>query len=494
MARDMAVASAPFVDPKVREAERANTLADFEARAEMTRAHAEFQTALDQSIAINSLQDLQDSRIRRQEIIDQSYKAERDLLEAQSRALLQTQREAFEEDERLLSDAELKKNAAAVKALNDRKRAQEAELVSFNNAEVLRLTQERNREEISALATKVALQRDQLALERILVENDFTLNDVEKRQRLLDIAREEARILQAQVETLRERKALLLPGDVRGRQQLNAEIQGAEGQARQAGTALAGSEAVADPASFREQMALTMTQLENQFGTTAQIIARGFTTVIGSAVDGVAKSVAGLLNLTMTWGEALRNIGTSIVQGIITSFSQMVAEWVVSHVLMKGVLLAFSAFGLVLKTKETASTIALEATKTPILTLNAGLASASSYGAAAYIGLAALIALIAVLASMSFAGGGYTGEGGRLEPAGVVHRREFVMNAQATSRIGVPTLEALQAGEPVATETQGQRMSLVIVDSRERAEALDVGESRKQILQVMGEEMHNFRT
>jgi phage-related minor tail protein len=240
-------------------------------------------------------------------------------------------------------------------------------------------------------------------------------------------------------------------------------------------------------------MVLTFTQLESQFGTTAQIIARGFSTIIGSAVDGVARSVAGLLNLTMTWGEALRNIGTSIVQGIITSFAQMVSEWVISHVLMKGVLLAFSAFGLTLKTKETASTIALETAKTPVLTLNAGLASASSYGAAAFIGLAALIAIIAVLASMSFDTGGYTGSGSRSQPAGIVHREEFVMNAAATSRIGVPTLEAMQAGEPVVAES-GQRVSLVLVDSRERAEALDVGESRKQIIQVMAEEMHNFRT
>lgn len=42
--------------------------------------------------------------------------------------------------------------------------------------------------------------------------------------------------------------------------------------------------------------------------------------------------------------------------------------------------------------------------------------------------------------------GGYTGHGGKYEPAGVVHRGEFVMSKEATSRIGVGNLEALHRG------------------------------------------------
>lgn len=39
--------------------------------------------------------------------------------------------------------------------------------------------------------------------------------------------------------------------------------------------------------------------------------------------------------------------------------------------------------------------------------------------------------------------GGYTGDGGKYEPAGVVHRGEYVLNAAATSRIGVDKLDRL---------------------------------------------------
>ena len=49
-------------------------------------------------------------------------------------------------------------------------------------------------------------------------------------------------------------------------------------------------------------------------------------------------------------------------------------------------------------------------------------------------------------ASLGFAGGGYTGDGGKYQPAGTVHRGEFVFTKEATSRIGVKNLYALMKG------------------------------------------------
>lgn len=45
-----------------------------------------------------------------------------------------------------------------------------------------------------------------------------------------------------------------------------------------------------------------------------------------------------------------------------------------------------------------------------------------------------------------FAKGGYTGDGGKYEPAGIVHRGEYVMSKEATRRIGVGNLEAQHRG------------------------------------------------
>ena len=58
----------------------------------------------------------------------------------------------------------------------------------------------------------------------------------------------------------------------------------------------------------------------------------------------------------------------------------------------------------------------------------------------------ATAANVAAIAGVGFAEGGYTGSGGKYEPAGIVHRGEYVFDAQATQRIGVQRLEALRFG------------------------------------------------
>jgi lambda family phage tail tape measure protein len=52
----------------------------------------------------------------------------------------------------------------------------------------------------------------------------------------------------------------------------------------------------------------------------------------------------------------------------------------------------------------------------------------------------------AVAYPVQFAEGGYTGMGGRLEPAGVVHRGEYVINADSTKKLGVGFLDRLNKG------------------------------------------------
>ena len=49
-------------------------------------------------------------------------------------------------------------------------------------------------------------------------------------------------------------------------------------------------------------------------------------------------------------------------------------------------------------------------------------------------------------AALGFANGGYTGDGGKYQPAGTVHKGEFVFTKEATSRIGVNNLYALMKG------------------------------------------------
>ncbi|EJB8046682.1 phage tail tape measure protein, partial [Escherichia coli] len=68
----------------------------------------------------------------------------------------------------------------------------------------------------------------------------------------------------------------------------------------------------------------------------------------------------------------------------------------------------------------------------------------SSFGGGA--SASAGTAIQAAAANFHFATGGFTGTGGKYEPAGIVHRGEFVFTKEATSRIGVGNLYRLMRG------------------------------------------------
>ncbi|MDC4424515.1 tape measure protein [Acinetobacter baumannii] len=59
------------------------------------------------------------------------------------------------------------------------------------------------------------------------------------------------------------------------------------------------------------------------------------------------------------------------------------------------------------------------------------------------------VSLIQAATPQGFSSGGYTGNMGRGDVAGVVHGQEYVLNAAATKRVGVNTLNAINSGQPV---------------------------------------------
>ncbi|UVD31779.1 tail type measure protein [Escherichia phage TR1] len=78
---------------------------------------------------------------------------------------------------------------------------------------------------------------------------------------------------------------------------------------------------------------------------------------------------------------------------------------------------------------------------TQLLIVKAIESSLSSFG-----GTGGAIGSIASAIGGGFASGGYTGDGGKYQPAGTVHKGEFVFTKEATSRIGVKNLYALMRG------------------------------------------------
>jgi hypothetical protein len=86
---------------------------------------------------------------------------------------------------------------------------------------------------------------------------------------------------------------------------------------------------------------------------------------------------------------------------------------------------------------------------------------------------------VAKIAGIGFERGGYTGNGGTSEPAGTVHGQEYVFDAAATRRIGVPALDAMRAGARLngaaSNDNRGRGVTVhqypgVAVEVRERTD------------------------
>ncbi|PXW42082.1 phage-related minor tail protein [Klebsiella oxytoca] len=69
---------------------------------------------------------------------------------------------------------------------------------------------------------------------------------------------------------------------------------------------------------------------------------------------------------------------------------------------------------------------------------------------ASVVGLmASITSSITSAAAVGFSGGGYTGPGGKYQPAGVVHKDEYVFSKADVNRIGLNNIEAFRNGKPL---------------------------------------------
>jgi len=212
----------------------------------------------------------------------------------------------------------------------------------------------------------------------------------------------------------------------------------------------------ADPEDVNAQMVSAISDMQTQFGTVAQNIARSFRDVIGTAVQSVSRGLQSLIGDTEFWSQRLGNIAGPIMGAITASISEMFTTWIVQRGLAAAKNILFS-------TKEGAADAAAKAP-------GAMMSSISSWGIAAGVGVAAFLAAMALTGG--FKGGGYTGDGGVSEFAGVVHGKEFVFDAPATQRLGRENLEALRSGRRSAAGGGNSPINITLAnfDSRPSAE------------------------
>jgi lambda family phage tail tape measure protein len=202
--------------------------------------------------------------------------------------------------------------------------------------------------------------------------------------------------------------------------------------------------------------------------------AEATTSVLNDATSSVASGLDGIIKGTETVGEAFANLGVSMASAILGALEQIAAKWIVTETLQLLGIGAITAATTTAEATKTIATVAAEgaktaamlttttvttgaavaatATTTAVQTAAAGttlaawlpaalVASIGSFGAAAVVGGAALLAAFTLI--KGFETGGYTGDGGSSEPAGIVHKGEYVFTKAQTAAIGRGKLEAI---------------------------------------------------
>ena len=192
--------------------------------------------------------------------------------------------------------------------------------------------------------------------------------------------------------------------------------------------------------------ATAFTKLAGEAQITMATLAQNFSNVFNSAIHSISSGITSLIEGTKTWGQALRQIGASILNEIISAIVQMGVRWVMTQLMM-------AIMGRSILTAATATIAPVAAAQSAIWAAPATLATIASYGSAAmaapgFIGTAESI----TLGMAGFEEGGYTGRGNAGDVAGIVHRGEYVMPADVVDRVGLGNLEALhKGGSPAAT-------------------------------------------
>jgi len=272
------------------------------------------------------------------------------------------------------------------------------------------------------------------------------------------------------------------------------------GDADAGGAAGAGDAAVDTPqfSAFGEKM----TGLQEQLGSFEDIVANNFTGMFTAGIDTISSGLSGLLMKTQTLGQSLRGMWNGFVESAVGAFSKMIAEYAVSKAAMFAVDAAMAAKGLALSVAGAA--------KSMVAWIPAAIAAVIGSG---WAGLAlAAAGTVAVMAALgSFAEGGYTGPGGKYQPAGMVHRGEYVVPADVVSRMGVGYFDAIAAGAVtspgmmapatdsgggIASMAGGGSSSIIMVDDSRTSirKAMESTEGKRHIIRTVRGQSHRIQS
>lgn len=232
-----------------------------------------------------------------------------------------------------------------------------------------------------------------------------------------------------------------------------------------------------NPTSFTQNMSAGLAQLSSSWELAGNA-ARVSMEAMQLGVNGVTNGIMGAITGTMTWGQAF----SQVARQIITSLVQIVVQWIAQQTIVRALRAIFT-------TESVAQAQISEQAWAPA----AYAASVATYGYAALIGAAGILAglstTMAAFMAAGFAEGGYTGDGGKYQAAGIVHRGEYVMPADVVRSLGVPTLDAIASGGAIESTNTGGNFSVktIVVSNMQEAmlEALKSPAGERVIVQTV---------
>lgn len=196
--------------------------------------------------------------------------------------------------------------------------------------------------------------------------------------------------------------------------------------------------------SFNDVMISSLGSIVSQYEGVMSGLSGAFGNFFQSFTDGFANSIGRAIVYSENLQDALSGVAKEVLSSLISALIKLGIQYVINAALGQAV-------GAAALTAATAGSVAAAAVTATAWAPAAALVSLASWGAnsvPAMAGITATAALSEGLALASIAGfesGGFTGNVGTSEIAGVVHGQEFVVNAAATAR-NRDTLEAMNRG------------------------------------------------
>lgn len=189
--------------------------------------------------------------------------------------------------------------------------------------------------------------------------------------------------------------------------------------------------------NFKDVIDTGLGQIVEGYDGVLSGLSDSFGSFFNSLSDGFADSIGQAIVYSEDLGDALRDVAQSALSEVISSLVKVGIQYAIN-----------AAIGQSIAATATAANAALGAATAAAWAPAAALVSLASFGAnsaPASAGITATTALAKATALQGFESGGFTGNLGRKEIAGVVHGQEFVVNAEATAR-NRDTLEAMNRG------------------------------------------------